>query len=113
MSDSLKTTTEVRRMIHHHLKKDENLGPEARSDPAAKNNPDGPRAETEAEIALRTERKPGGGATHILMTHTARVVEKTGRILMTPTAERERRKGKRGRDRVLRPAEKGSHTLIM
>lgn len=99
-------------MIHHHLKRDESLGPEACSDPAEKNDPDGPRAETEAKIALRTERKPGGGATHILMTHLARVGEKTGRILMTPTAERERRRGKRGGDPVLRPAEKGSHALI-
>lgn len=113
LPDSLKTTNEVKRMMHHRLKKDESLDLEARSDPAAQNDPDGPRAETEAGIALRTERKPGGGANPILMTRTAGGEEKTGRILMTRIAEREKRRGKRRKDHVLRLAEKASHTLIM
>lgn len=101
MTDSLKTTTEVRRMMHHHLKKDKSLGPEALSDPAVQNDPGGLRAETEAESALRTERKPGGGADRILMTRTAGGGEKTGRIRMTRTAGRGRRRGERGRGHVL------------
>lgn len=101
MTDSLKTSTEVRRMMRHHLKKDESLGPEAPRDPVVQNDPDGPRAETEAESALRTERKPGGGADRILMTLTAGGGKRTGRIRMTHTAGRGRRRGERGRGHVL------------
>lgn len=108
MTDSLKTTTEVRRMMRRHLKKDESLGPEAPSDPAVQNDPGGPRAVTEAKSALRTERKPGGGASRRLMTRTAGDGERTGPIQMTPTAGR----GRRRRGHVLRLAETGSHALI-
>ncbi|KAL0163235.1 hypothetical protein M9458_042631, partial [Cirrhinus mrigala] len=81
--DHKEAEPEIARQSENHQrgkKDDASSFKKGRNDPAAQSDPDGPRAEREAGIALRTERKPGDGANPILMTRTAGGEEKTEKI---------------------------------